>query len=60
MTRTKPVRATTVRLETPVAVYLDRETGCALDYARQYLVALPELTRQVEAAAADIRVQDEG
>ena len=51
MTQTKTVRATRVRADAPVAVDLDKAAADAVSYARDYLVALPRLVREVEAAA---------
>jgi hypothetical protein len=54
MTQTKTVRATKVRADATVTVDLDEEAADAMSYARDYLVALPRLVREVEAAADDV------
>ena len=54
MHATKTVKAARVKAGTPVEVALDTECSDALDYARQYLVALPSLLEEVEEAAKDV------
>lgn len=54
MTQTKTVRATKVRADAPVTVDLDGEAADAVSYARDYLIALPRLVREVEDAADDV------
>ena len=51
MHATKTVRAVKVEGKQPVSVRLDRDTEWALDYARQYLIDLPGLLKEVEEAA---------
>lgn len=54
MPLTKSVRRAQVHVDTPVTVNLDKNVADAVSYARQYLVALPWLVREVEEAADDV------
>lgn len=54
MPLTKSVRRAQVHVDTPVTVSLGKEAADAVSYARDYIVALPRLVREVEAAADDV------
>lgn len=54
MPPTKSVRRAQVHVDTPVTVNLDKNVADAVSYARQYILALPQMVREVEEAADDV------
>lgn len=54
MPHTKTVRRAQVHVDTPVTVSLGKEAADAVSYAREYLLSLPQLIKEVEEAAEDL------